>query len=49
MGKGIALQFKNAFPQNFTVYNEAVKRKEIKTGEVQVVPVSSLNRCPVHY
>ncbi|MCX6178277.1 MAG: macro domain-containing protein [Chlorobiales bacterium] len=43
MGKGIALQFKNAFPQNFTVYTEAVKRKEIKTGEVQVVPVSSLN------
>ena len=49
MGKGIALQFKNAFPHNFTVYSEAVKRKEIKTGEVQVVPVSSLNRCPVHY
>jgi len=43
MGKGIALQFKNAFPHNFTVYSEAVKRKEIKTGEVQVVPVSSLN------
>jgi hypothetical protein len=43
MGKGIALQFKHAFPQNFTVYTDAVKRKEIRTGEVQVVPVSSLN------
>ncbi|NTW69267.1 MAG: macro domain-containing protein [Chlorobiaceae bacterium] len=43
MGKGIALQFKHAFPQNFSVYTEAVKRKEIKTGEVQVVSVSSLN------
>lgn len=43
MGKGIALQFKNAFPQNFSAYSEAVKRKEIRTGEVQIVPVSSLN------
>ncbi|MFZ4525723.1 MAG: type II toxin-antitoxin system antitoxin DNA ADP-ribosyl glycohydrolase DarG [Chlorobium sp.] len=43
MGKGIALQFKNAFPQCFRVYTDAVKRHEIKTGEVQVVPVSSLN------
>jgi O-acetyl-ADP-ribose deacetylase (regulator of RNase III) len=42
MGKGIALQFKNAFPENFKAYAEAVKRGEIRTGEVQVVPVSSL-------
>ncbi len=43
MGKGIALQFKHAFPQRFRVYTDAVKRHEIKTGEVQVVPVSSMN------
>ena len=43
MGKGIALQFKHAFPQNFIVYTEAVKRKELRTGAVQVVAVSSLN------
>jgi len=43
MGKGIALQIKNAFPDNFRAYSEAVKRGEITTGKVQVVPVSSLS------
>jgi O-acetyl-ADP-ribose deacetylase (regulator of RNase III) len=43
MGKGIALQFKHAFPENFKAYADAVNRKQIRTGEVQVVPVSSLN------
>jgi len=43
MGKGIALQFKNAFPENFKRYSEAVDRNEIVTGQVQVVPVNSIN------
>ena len=41
MGKGIALQFKNTFPENFAAYAAAVKRGELKVGTVQVVPVKS--------
>jgi O-acetyl-ADP-ribose deacetylase (regulator of RNase III) len=41
MGKGIALQFKNEFPENFAAYMQAVKREELKVGTVQVVPVKS--------
>ncbi|WP_096356782.1 type II toxin-antitoxin system antitoxin DNA ADP-ribosyl glycohydrolase DarG [Mucilaginibacter gotjawali] len=43
MGKGIALQFKNEFPENYKEYTEAVNRKEITVGKVQVVPVNGLN------
>lgn len=43
MGKGIALQFKNTFPENFAAYAQAVKKGEIKLGEVQVVPIKSTN------
>ena len=39
MGKGIALQFKKAFPEVFKVYSEAVKQGKIVVGQVQVVPV----------
>jgi O-acetyl-ADP-ribose deacetylase (regulator of RNase III) len=34
MGKGIALQFKRAFPANFQAYRAACKRGEIRLGEV---------------
>jgi O-acetyl-ADP-ribose deacetylase (regulator of RNase III) len=37
MGKGIALQFKTRFPQNYRVYNEACKKGTFKTGQVLVV------------
>jgi O-acetyl-ADP-ribose deacetylase (regulator of RNase III) len=43
MGKGIALQIKNAFPENYKVYNDAVKEGKIKLGEVLVVSVNSTN------
>ncbi len=36
MGKGIALQFKNMFPNNFKVYNSACKNNELKIGELLV-------------
>jgi len=36
MGKGIALMFKEAFPENFRAYEQACKRKEIKIGHVFV-------------
>ena len=36
MGKGIALMFKEAFPENFRAYEEACKRKEIRVGHMFV-------------
>jgi O-acetyl-ADP-ribose deacetylase (regulator of RNase III) len=36
MGKGIALMFKEAFPNNFRAYAEAVKRKEVRIGHMFV-------------
>ena len=36
MGKGIALQFKNAFPANFKAYEAACKRQAVRLGEVFV-------------
>ena len=36
MGKGIALMFKEAFPENFLAYAAACKRKEIAVGKVFV-------------
>lgn len=37
MGKGIALQFKEAYPHNFAVYKKACKEKTFTTG--QILPV----------
>ncbi len=34
MGKGIALQFKEAFPENFRVYKKACEQKELETGKL---------------
>ena len=36
MGKGVALQFKKAFPENFKKYEQAVKNKEVQIGKVFV-------------
>ena len=38
MGKGIALQFKQAYPENFAVYAQAVRRGEVRPGSMLVVP-----------
>jgi O-acetyl-ADP-ribose deacetylase (regulator of RNase III) len=37
MGKGIALQFKKAFPHNFAVYREACKNGELTIGKILAV------------
>ena len=37
MGKGIALQFKEEFPNNFKIYLDACKRKELQPGKMLVV------------
>src|SRR3982750_4897577 len=34
MGKGIALQFKRAFPANFRAYQVACRRGEVQLGDV---------------
>lgn len=42
MGKGIALQFKEAFPMNFKIYAAACKKKELQTGKLLVVKEQTL-------
>ena len=44
MGKGIALQFKNAFPGNFKAYEQACKRKEVVLGKMFVFDNGQLAR-----
>jgi O-acetyl-ADP-ribose deacetylase (regulator of RNase III) len=36
VGKGLALMFKQAFPQNFQRYAQACKRKEVRVGQMFV-------------
>lgn len=36
MGKGIALQFKNMFPNNFKLYATACKNREVRVGHLLV-------------
>ena len=36
MGRGVALQFKKAFPENFAAYAAACKRKEVQPGKMFV-------------
>jgi O-acetyl-ADP-ribose deacetylase (regulator of RNase III) len=43
MGKGIALMFKEAFPDNFRAYDEAVKRKEVRIGRMFVTENRALD------
>jgi O-acetyl-ADP-ribose deacetylase (regulator of RNase III) len=40
MGKGIALQFKKSYPENFKAYKKACDRKEITPGKVFVFTLS---------
>jgi O-acetyl-ADP-ribose deacetylase (regulator of RNase III) len=42
MGRGIALQFKNAFPANFKAYEAACKRNEVQPGRMFVFPTGQL-------
>lgn len=42
MGRGIALQFKNAFPENFTAYAAACKREEVQPGRMFVYETGQL-------
>jgi O-acetyl-ADP-ribose deacetylase (regulator of RNase III) len=40
MGKGIALQFKRAYPANFEAYEKACKKRSMRLGQMFVVPTN---------
>ena len=42
MGKGVALMFKEAFPENFKAYEAACKKKEVKVGRMFVTERQAL-------
>ena len=42
MGRGIALQFKKAFPDNFKSYSTACKREEVRPGQMFVFQTGQL-------
>lgn len=42
MGRGIALQFKETFPDNFKAYAQACKRNEVQPGKMFVYETSDL-------
>ena len=42
MGRGIALQFKNAYPDNFKAYAAACRKEEIRPGRMFVFETGSL-------
>jgi len=42
MGKGIALQFKRAFPHNFEIYKDACLNGNFRTGQILAVRDSEL-------
>ena len=42
MGKGIALQFKEMYPENFRLYRDACKRHLVKVGQMFVTDESTL-------
>lgn len=42
MGRGVALQFKNEFPENFKAYEAACKRNEVQPGKMFVFETGTL-------
>lgn len=42
MGRGIALQFRNAFPENFKAYEAACQRQEVQPGRMFVYATGEL-------
>lgn len=42
MGRGIALQFKKAFPENFKAYAAACKREELQPGRMFIFDIGGL-------
>ena len=50
MGKGLALQFKQRFPENFHQYQQACQAGEVKAGQMLIVPTGRLinPRCIIN-
>ncbi|MBW7940060.1 MAG: macro domain-containing protein, partial [Candidatus Omnitrophica bacterium] len=44
MGRGIALQFKNAFPENFKEYAKACKQGKVQPGKMFVFETGQLTQ-----
>jgi O-acetyl-ADP-ribose deacetylase (regulator of RNase III) len=44
MGRGVALQFRNAFPENYRAYKAACDRGEVQPGRMFVVELGQLTR-----
>jgi O-acetyl-ADP-ribose deacetylase (regulator of RNase III) len=44
MGKGVALQFKQAYPENFRQYERACRANEVQPGRMLTVPIADLLR-----
>src|SRR5215510_9661131 len=44
MGKGVALQFKNAFPENYEAYRRAAEDEAIRLGRMFVFDIGKLTR-----
>lgn len=42
MGKGVALQFKQAFPENFTAYQQACRAQKVRPGKMFVFKTESM-------
>src|SRR2546428_8812343 len=42
MGKGIALQFKKAYPENFETYRKACAAGEVQPGRMLIVKLGSM-------
>lgn len=47
MGRGIALQFKKAYPENFKAYKAACDDKEVQPGQMFVVDLARI--CTPHF
>ena len=48
MGRGIALQFKNAYPDNFKAYAAACQRGEVQPGRMFVFETGSAHPAALH-
>lgn len=49
MGKGLALQFKKAFPDNFAAYQEACRKGEVVIGRMHIVQRPSPPRFIINF
>ena len=49
MGRGIALQFKNAFPENFKAYEAACEREEVQPGRMFVFETGPPHATALHH